>query len=70
MKTYLIRDLQAVEPQNVRRPVRPGPAAPAREGLDQPARPASGPVLFIGLDVHTDSIAVSLSPSDTTEVRE
>lgn len=26
-------------------------------------------VLFIGLDVHNDSIAVSLAPSDTTEVR-
>jgi len=27
------------------------------------------PVLFIGLDVHNDSIAVSLAPSDSTEVR-
>ena len=27
------------------------------------------PVLFIGLDVHNDSIAVSLAPSDTVEVR-
>jgi len=26
-------------------------------------------VLFIGLDVHNDSIAVSLAPSDSTEVR-
>ena len=28
-----------------------------------------GPALYIGLDVHSDSIAVSLAPSDTTEVR-
>jgi transposase len=31
--------------------------------------PSSGPRLFIGLDVHTDSIAVSVAPSDSTEVR-
>jgi transposase len=30
---------------------------------------AKAPVLFIGLDVHNDSIAVSLAPSDATEVR-
>ena len=29
-----------------------------------------GPVLFIGLDVHNDSIAVSLAPSDSTQVRQ
>ena len=29
----------------------------------------TGPTLCIGLDVHSDSIAVSLAPSDTTEVR-
>jgi hypothetical protein len=26
-------------------------------------------VLFVGLDVHNDSIAVSIAPSDSTEVR-
>ena len=26
-------------------------------------------ILFVGLDVHNDSIAVSLAPSDSTEVR-
>jgi hypothetical protein len=26
-------------------------------------------VLFVGLDVHNDSIAVSMAPSDSTEVR-
>src|SRR5690242_13972716 len=28
-----------------------------------------GPVLYLGPDVHNDSIAVSLAPSDSTEVR-
>jgi hypothetical protein len=26
-------------------------------------------ILFIGLDVHNDSIAISIAPSDSTEVR-
>ena len=60
MKTYILRDSQTVERQkSVRRP-RPQPTAPA---------PAKGPVLFNGLDVHNDSIAVSIAPSDSTEVR-
>ena len=60
MKTYILRDSQTVEPQkSVRRP-RTQPTAPT---------PAKGPVLFIGLDVHNDSIAVSIAPSDSTEVR-
>ena len=33
------------------------------------APPASGLTLFLGLDVHNDSIAVSIAPSDSTEVR-
>jgi transposase len=41
------------------RPVEPQVPAPARAPL----------VLFIGLDVHNDSIAISLAPSDSTEVR-
>ena len=60
MKTYILRDPKTVEPQKSSRPPRPQPAAPA---------PAKGLVLFIGLDVHNDSIAVSLAPSDSTEVR-
>jgi len=60
MKTYILRDSQTVEPQkSVRRP-RPQTTSPA---------PAQGPLLFVGLDVHNDSIAVSLAPSDSTEVR-
>jgi hypothetical protein len=35
----------------------------------RPSAPAPGPALFIGLDVHHDSIAVFLASSDSTEVR-
>ena len=42
----------------------------------QPARPVEGQnpavatlTLFVGVDVHNDSIAISLAPSDSTEVR-
>jgi len=60
MKTYILRDHKPVEPQKSIRPPRPKPAA---------AMVAKGPVLCVGLDVHNDSIAVSLAPSDATEVR-
>lgn len=60
MKTYLLRDPNAVEPQ---KPARP----PRRQPAPLPRLP--GPVLYLGLDVHNDSIAVSLAPSDSTEVR-
>jgi len=70
MKTYILRDPKSVEPQNPQRRdpttaaitqgiVDPQPVAPARAGL----------TLFIGLDVHNDTMAVSLAPSDSTEVR-
>ena len=35
----------------------------------QPSEDSPAPILFIGMDVHNDSIAVSLAPSDSTEVR-
>jgi hypothetical protein len=60
MKTYILRKPKPVEPQKSSCPPRPKPAAPVV---------AKGPILFIGLDVHNDSIAVSLAPSDSTEVR-
>ncbi len=47
-------------------------APPATTGaiLGHPLPPAAhGPALCVGLDVHTESIAVSLAPSDSTEVR-
>ena len=50
---------------------RPKPVAPlppcAR--LRRPEAAAKGLILFVGLDVHNDSIAVSLAPSDSSEVR-
>ena len=59
MKTYILRKPKPVEPQKSSCPPRPKPAAPVV---------AKGPILFIGLDVHNDSIAVSLAPSDATKV--
>jgi transposase len=71
MKTYLLREPQTVEPQSARRTARPRPVsvATARAVLGPPAQTKNGPVLYLGLDVHTDSIAVSLAPSDGAEVR-
>ena len=67
MKTYLLRTPKTVEPQ---KPTRP-PRARQVQSLAAPAAPtpAPGPVLFVGLDVHNDSIAVSLAPSEAPEVR-
>jgi hypothetical protein len=60
MKTYILRNPKPVQPQKLIRPPRSKPAAPA---------PRKDPVLFLGLDVHNDSIAVSLAPSDSAAVR-
>ncbi|MEQ2009483.1 MAG: transposase, partial [Limisphaerales bacterium] len=64
MKTYILRDPKAVERQTP--PPKPFPEAPPVLAADDRL---VGPVLFTGLDVHKDSIAVSLAPSDATEVR-
>jgi len=71
MKTYILRDPKPVEPQKSTRPPRPKPAAAVTAAglLPRPSATIKDPVLFIGLDVHNDSIAVSLAPSDATEVR-
>ena len=71
MKTYILRDPQPVQPQKSPRPLHPKPAALAAATaiLVRPEVTAKGPVLFTGLDVHNDSIAVSLAPSDSIEVR-
>lgn len=66
MKTYILRDPNPVEPQTRR----PQPPVPPTAAVGDSSRTAGrGPALFIGLDVHTDSIAVSLAPSESTEVR-
>ena len=77
MKKYILRDPQTVEPQkskpNLPLPCpQPGLTALVNVICGPPAPPPSllvGRILFIGLDVHNDSIAVSLAPSDSTEVR-
>jgi transposase len=74
MKTYILRDPKTVEPQTSPRPLRPDPALTATVDMicgrpAAPPPPLAGPVLFIGLDVHNDSIAVSIAPGDSTEVR-
>ena len=72
MKTYLLREANTVEPQSARRTARPPrvkPPATAPEVLGRPAPSQNGRVLFIGLDVHTDSIAVSLAAAGGSDVR-
>src|SRR5277367_4208860 len=71
MKTYILRHSQPVQPQKSPRPLHPKPTALAATTaiFGRTEVRAKGPVLFTGLDVHNDSIAVSLAPSDTIEVR-
>ena len=71
MKTYILRQAKPVEPQKPTRAARPQAAVATTTSalLGRPAAPTNRRVLFVGLDVHTDSIAVSLAPSDSTEVR-
>ena len=66
MKTYILREPKTVESQKPGRH-RASPPLPAAPPLPAPA--PAGPALFIGLDVHNESIAVSRAPSDATEVR-
>jgi len=67
MKTYILRDPQSVQPQKARLVERPDPQNGAL--VERSGTAGGGPALYVGLDVHTDSIAVSLAPSDATEVR-
>ncbi len=75
MNTYIPRDTKTVEPQNPLPHLRrrdPGVTAIVETICGAPAPPPAplpGRTLFIGLDVHNDTIAVSLAPSDSTEVR-
>src|ERR1039457_6938069 len=70
MKTYILRSTKTVESQKpVRAPRRKTATVTTTVVLGRPPAPTNARVLFTGFDVHTDSIAVSLAPSDTTEVR-
>jgi hypothetical protein len=73
MKTYLLRNPNAVEPQIERptAPVDPVAAAITSDIVAASQPPGTSPrlILYVGLDVHNDSIAVSLAPSDSTQVR-
>src|ERR1035438_6267942 len=71
MKTYILREPKPVESQKPARVPRRKAATGTTTTvvLGRPPAPTSGRVLFVGFDVHTDSIAVSLAPSDSTEVR-
>jgi hypothetical protein len=71
MKTYILRPPKTVESQKPARQFRPKTASGSTTTviLGRPPAPTNDCVLFTGFDVHTDSIAVSLAPSDTTEVR-
>ncbi len=68
MKTYILRDPKTVEPQNRKPNPQINPVRDSRRNVPA-APPARGPTLFIGLDVHNDSIAVSLASSESPEVR-
>ena len=67
MKTYLLRPFPPVQRQKRLRSDPPQPPSAAR--VEPVLAAGSGPALYVGLDVHNDSIAVSLAPSDSTEVR-
>ena len=67
MKTYILRDPKSVQPQKPQFLDTPEPQTEA--WVEQIVSAAKGPALYTGLDVHTDSIAVSLAPSDSTELR-
>lgn len=76
MKTYLLKTPATVEPKarlkksTARQRPAPSSLADISSRCSQPrVEPAVGPVLFIGLDVHTESIAVSIAPGGSTEVR-
>jgi len=75
MKTYLLKTSPAVESKARRQPARTTQSPPtsladvSSRGSQPRVEAAPGPALFIGLDVHNDSIAVSLAPSQSTEVR-
>ena len=73
MKDYILRTHAAVEPQmtptSQHLHKKTDLTASGAEHPPQTHLEVAGQVLFIGMDVHNDSIAISLAPSDSTEVR-
>src|ERR1019366_6777525 len=71
MQTYILRQPKTVESQKPARPSRLKTATGTTTTvvLGRPPAPTNSLILFTGFDVHTDSIAVSLAPSDSIEVR-
>ena len=68
MKTYILRPFHPVEPQYCRR-TDPTTRAITSDILSRPAAPSTDLILYVGMDVHNDSIAVAIAPSRSTEVR-
>lgn len=64
MKTYVIHPVPPVQRQ---KPARRG--APVVAATPAPVEAGAGSALFVGMDVHNDTIAVSLAPSGSAEVR-
>jgi transposase len=69
MKNYILHPLPPVEAQSSSNTSTPTSLDYVSSRGSSPNEPSSGRALFIGLDVHNDTIAVSLAPSDSTEVR-
>ena len=70
MKTYILRDRQTCRAAKIHCSPRPEPSpGNPRRPLSDRQCPPRAPILFIGLDVHNDTIAASLAPSDSSEVR-
>ena len=67
MKTYILPPFPPVDAQAATPSDASGPAH-SSEILGRPTTFPTAQVWFIGLDVHNDSIAVSLAPSNSTEV--
>ena len=68
MKTYILKPVPPVEPQRPQSLQDPPPPPPWPNASSPGSQPRSWSRLipYIGLDMHNDSIAVSLSPSNST----
>jgi len=66
IKTYVLRPFHPVEPQYCRR-TDPTTRAITSDILSRPAAPSTDLILYVGMDVHNDSIAVAIARSRSTE---